>query len=193
MLSDRFLSYSKKGLAEITTHCHSLSLIVPLAVTRCHSLYHLLSFTVTCFHSLSRIVPAVVTWCITRLSFYKHYIFSKIDLTIIGLSFFFVLGFPILCDRSKSFGKIYICISSLTVLMIMLSVSSSFSSFFPWKRKRRQFLREYCACWSTCASIFYKSSWGTDTWPRKLLIISPLSFLSASNSWNFSERKLTVS
>ena len=41
--------------------------------------------------------------------------------------------------------------------------------------------------------LFLKSSWGADTWPLKLLIISSLSFLSASNSWNFSERKLTVS
>ena len=41
--------------------------------------------------------------------------------------------------------------------------------------------------------LFLKSSWGADTWPLKLLIIYSLSFLSASNSWNFSERKLTVS
>ena len=75
--------------------------------------------------------------------------------------------------------------------MIMLSVFSPFSSFIPWKG--RKYLREYCACWSTCASIFFKSSWRTDTWPSTLLIIFSLSSLLASNLLNFYERKLTVS
>ena len=136
-----------------------------------------------------------------------------INLTIISLSFFFVLEFWIRCDRSKSFGKICISISSLTVLMIMLQVSSTFSSFILWKG--RQFLWE-CLIWYVelnldmsnlsfifslpmlCLLVylrfhFFKSLRRTGTCPRKLLIVSSLSFLSASNSWNFSERKLTVS
>ena len=75
--------------------------------------------------------------------------------------------------------------------MITLSVFSPFSSFILWKRRKS--LREYCACWSTCASIFFKSSWRTDTWPSKLLIIFSLSSLLASNLLNFYERKSTVS
>ena len=75
--------------------------------------------------------------------------------------------------------------------MIMLPVISPFSSFISWKR--RTFLRGYCACWSTCASIFFKSSCRTDTWSSKLLIIFSLSSLLASNLLNFYERKLTVS
>ena len=74
--------------------------------------------------------------------------------------------------------------------MIMLPVISPFSSFIPWKR--RTFLRGYCACWSTCASIFFKSSCRTDTWSSKLLIIFSLNSLLASNLLNFYERKLTV-
>ena len=62
-----------------TTRCHSLyhllSLVVLLVVTFCHSLYHSLSFVVTRCHSLSLVVSLVslvVTWCTTRLSFYKR-------------------------------------------------------------------------------------------------------------------------
>ena len=75
--------------------------------------------------------------------------------------------------------------------MIMLWVSSPFSCFISWKR--RQFLQEYCTCWSTCTCIFLKSSWRSDAWRHKLLIISSLNFLLASNSRNFSKRKLNVS
>ena len=75
--------------------------------------------------------------------------------------------------------------------MIMLSGFSPFSSFIPWKRRKS--LREYCACCSACASIFFKSSWRTDAWPSTLLIIFSLSSLLASNLLNFYERKLTVS
>ena len=62
-----------------TTRCHSLYhplwLVVLLVVTFCHSLYHSLSFVVTRCHSLSLVVSLVslvVTWCTTRLSFYKR-------------------------------------------------------------------------------------------------------------------------
>ena len=44
--------------------CHSLSFIV----TRCHWF----SLVFIRRHSLSLVVPLLVTWCITRLSFYKQ-------------------------------------------------------------------------------------------------------------------------
>ena len=63
----------KKGkFAEISTFCHSLSFVVTCCITRFHSLYHSLSFVVTHCHSLSLFVPLVVTRCITRLSFYNE-------------------------------------------------------------------------------------------------------------------------
>ena len=43
--------------------CHSLSLVVSLAVTLCHSLYHSLSFVVFRCHLLSLFVPLFVTRC----------------------------------------------------------------------------------------------------------------------------------
>ena len=48
------------SLIQKATRCHSLSLVIPLAVIGCHSFYH-------SFHSLS----IVVTRCITCLSFHK--------------------------------------------------------------------------------------------------------------------------
>ena len=64
------------------TRCHSLSLIVifcnslSLVVIRCHLLYHSLSLVVpiavTCCHSLYHSLSFVVTRCTTRLSFYKR-------------------------------------------------------------------------------------------------------------------------
>ena len=70
---------------------HSLSLVVPLVVTRCHSLSILVPLVVTrCtihFHSLSLVVPLVVTRChslslvatrcTTILSFYKRSLASN--------------------------------------------------------------------------------------------------------------------
>ena len=59
-----------------TTRCTSLYHSLSLVVIRCHSLYHSLSLVVplavTCCHSLSLVVPFVVTRCTTRLSFYKR-------------------------------------------------------------------------------------------------------------------------
>lgn len=66
------------------------------------------------------------------------------NLIIIILSFFFVLGFAIQWNGSKLFGKISISISFLTLLIIVMSLYSSFSSIIPWKR--RQCLREFCVC-----------------------------------------------
>ena len=51
---------------------HSLSLVVPLVVTRCRFLSLVVPLVVTCCHSLS----FVVTRCTTRLSLYKR---SKIS------------------------------------------------------------------------------------------------------------------
>ena len=71
MHSGRFLSYSRKK--KISQNDYSLSLVV----IRCHSL----SFVVNRCHSLSLVAPLVaplvVTWCITRLSFYKRSLKSK--------------------------------------------------------------------------------------------------------------------
>lgn len=71
---------------QITTHCHSLSLVfircnllslfVPLVFTLCttrfHSLCHSLSFFVTHCHSLPLIAQLIVSRFITRLSFNKR-------------------------------------------------------------------------------------------------------------------------
>ena len=51
-------------LSLAVNHCHLLSLVVPLVVTRCHSL----SFAVTRCHSLSLVIP-VVAICCHSLSF----------------------------------------------------------------------------------------------------------------------------
>ena len=61
MLSGRRLSYLKKKekLAEPVTHCHSLSLVVPLIVIPCH----LFSLFVICCHSLSFVVARCTTRC----------------------------------------------------------------------------------------------------------------------------------
>ena len=65
----KFLSYSKKKgkLTQITTRCHSLSLVV----SRCHSLYHSFSIVVThcttLCHSLSLDVPLVCLFINDRI------------------------------------------------------------------------------------------------------------------------------
>ena len=75
--------YSLSFLLLVVIRCHSLSLAIPLAVTRCiircHLLYHSIPLVVpllvtrcnTRCHSLS----LVVTRCTTRLSFYKRSLF----------------------------------------------------------------------------------------------------------------------
>ena len=74
-----FLKYSyehriadkrKRTLTEMTTRCHSLSLVVTcchslslfvsLVVTSCHSLYHSLSFVVTRYYPLSVFLSAIL-------------------------------------------------------------------------------------------------------------------------------------
>ena len=69
--------FEKRSLGKIATRCHfssfdatgfhSLSLVVPLVVTRCHLLYHSLSLVVirchSLYHSLSLVVPLVVIRC----------------------------------------------------------------------------------------------------------------------------------
>ena len=55
-----------------TTRCHSLSFVVTRCTTRCHSLLLVVPLIVTRCHSLSLVVPLVVTRCTTRLSFYKR-------------------------------------------------------------------------------------------------------------------------
>ena len=50
-------------LSLVAICCHSLSLVVLLAVTLSHFLYHSLSFVVTRCHSLSLVVPLVFTCC----------------------------------------------------------------------------------------------------------------------------------
>ena len=61
MLSGRLLSYlkQKEKLAEMVTRCHSVSLLVPLAVIPCHSLS---LFVIHC-HSLSFVVTRCTTHC----------------------------------------------------------------------------------------------------------------------------------
>ena len=49
-------------LSLAVNHCHLLSLVVPLVVTRCTTCCHSLSFIVICCHSL----PFVVTRCTTH-------------------------------------------------------------------------------------------------------------------------------
>ena len=95
------LYHCSHSLSLIIIRCHSLSLVVPLAVTRCHSLsfvficchlWSLVPLVVTRCHSLSLFVirchslyhllslvairchslSLVVTRCTTRLSFYKR-------------------------------------------------------------------------------------------------------------------------
>ena len=61
----RFLYYFKKE--KLATRCHLLSFVVTCC-HRCHSL----SLIVIHCHSLSLVVPLVVTRCITSLSFYKQ-------------------------------------------------------------------------------------------------------------------------
>ena len=74
MHSGRFLSYSrKKKTAKMTTCCHSLSFVV----TRCHLLSIVVIRCLSLHHSLSLVIPLVVTWCVTRLSFYKRSFKSK--------------------------------------------------------------------------------------------------------------------
>ena len=55
------------SLSFFVTRCHSLSLAVPLVVTRwitrCHSLYHSMSLVVTRCHSLYHLLSFVVTRC----------------------------------------------------------------------------------------------------------------------------------
>ena len=74
-LSDRFLSYLKKGkLAEITTGIHSLSHFATLCTIRFTSRCHLLLFVaIPCHlcHSLSLVVTRCHS-CITGLSVYKQ-------------------------------------------------------------------------------------------------------------------------
>ena len=52
---------NKESLDEMTTRCHSLSLVFIRCATRYHSFYH-----------LSVPVQLVVTRCVNRLSFYKR-------------------------------------------------------------------------------------------------------------------------
>ena len=110
MLSGRLLSYlKKKKIAKMVTRCHSLSfvvtrchslyhslslivllavicghslsLVVPLVVTHCTTLCHLWPLVVICCHSLYHSLSLVVTWCTTRLSFYKRSLFFKFHFT----------------------------------------------------------------------------------------------------------------
>ena len=95
MLSGRFFSYLKK--IKISRNGHSLSLVVPLVVTRCHSLYYSLSLVVIgchalyyslslvaiCCHSLYHLLSVIVTRCTIRLSFYKR--------SAAGCNFYFCL------------------------------------------------------------------------------------------------------
>ena len=64
------LIWKKEKLAEMVTRCHSLSLVVPLVVTRCTTRCHSLSFVVTrchslyhCCHSLSFVVTRCTIRC----------------------------------------------------------------------------------------------------------------------------------
>ena len=116
------------SLSLVVTLCHplyhSLSLAVPLAVTRCttrchslsfdvarcHSFYHSLSLVVALchplYHSLSLVVPLavtrcpslslVVTRCTTRLSFYKR--------SLVPASFSYFLELFSSCERKISFN-----------------------------------------------------------------------------------------
>ena len=56
----------------VLTRCHSLSFVATRCTTRCHSLLLVVPLIVTRCHSLSLVVPLVVTRCTTRLSFYKR-------------------------------------------------------------------------------------------------------------------------
>ena len=74
------------SLLLFVSHFHSLSLVVPLVLTRCHSLSFVVTRCTTRCHSLLLVVPLVVirchslchslslvvTRCTTRLSFYKR-------------------------------------------------------------------------------------------------------------------------
>ena len=87
------------------THCHLLSLVVPLVFTS----YHSLSFTVTRCHSLSVVVSLVVplaftrchslslvvTRCTFHLSFYKRCVNNRPRLCTLYLSLFYLLAGPV--------------------------------------------------------------------------------------------------
>ena len=53
----------KKKLAEMVTRCYSLSLVLPLVVTRCHCLPFVVVRCHSFYHSLSLAVPLVVIRC----------------------------------------------------------------------------------------------------------------------------------
>ena len=102
-------------LSLAVNHCHLLSLVVPLVVTRCHSL----SFAVTRCHSLSLVIPVVVicchslsfvvtrcttrchllslvvTQCTSRLSFYERCVNNRPCLSKHYLSLFFFIYLPV--------------------------------------------------------------------------------------------------
>ena len=71
MHSGRFLSYSRKK--KIIQNDYSL----PHVVIRCHSLSFVVSRCLSLHHSLSLVIPLVVTRYITRLSLYKRSLKSK--------------------------------------------------------------------------------------------------------------------
>ena len=70
-------------------------------------------------------------------------------ITLMKCVFTFFFFYPM------KFGEVSISISSLTILLInhIILINRVFTfSFIPWKR--RQFLREYCACWRLLIPLF---------------------------------------
>ena len=65
----------------VVTRCQLLSLVVLLVVTRCHSLSLVLPLVVTRCHSLPLVVPLVVTRCTTRF----HSLYNSLSLVVIGV------------------------------------------------------------------------------------------------------------
>ena len=79
--------------------------------------------------------------------------FYRTNLTIIGCCFSpGCLDWPILWLLSMSWGAISISKFSLFISLIISSFSSPITFLNPYTR--RQFLLEYCFCWSACFSGF---------------------------------------